>query len=91
MIKKLLQKKIVQLINENIRLDKEHVEFLLNLENVNQLFYQKLKADFPTITPNELKLSALLRCDFSSKDIATIFNISPSSVDMNRYRLRKKF
>ncbi len=89
--KEAFAKKVTLLINDNIRLDKEHVEFQLHLENVNQLFYQKLKEDFPNLTQNELKLSALLRCDFSSKDIATIFNISPSSVDMNRYRLRKKF
>lgn len=86
-----IAKKVTQLINDNLRLDKEHVDFQLHLENVNQLFYKKLKESYPSVTQNELKLSALLRCDFSSKDIATIFNISPSSVDMNRYRLRKKF
>lgn len=86
-----IAKKVTQLINNNLRLDKEHVDFQLHLENVNQLFYKKLKESYPSVTQNELKLSALLRCDFSSKDIAIIFNISPSSVDMNRYRLRKKF
>ncbi len=86
-----ITKKLSSLISHNLRLDKEQVDFQLHLEKVNQSFYKKLEQKFPKITANELKLSALLRSNFTSKDIATIYNISPSSVDMNRYRLRKKF
>jgi len=86
-----ITKKLSSLISHNLRLDKEQVDFQLHLEKVNQSFYKKLEQKFPKITQNELKLSALLRSNFTSKDIATIYNISPSSVDMNRYRLRKKF
>ena len=32
----------------------------------------------------------MLRLNLSSKEIASIQNISPKSVDMSRYRLRKK-
>lgn len=82
--------KLSQLISANVKLDKERLDFQLHVENVNQSFFIKLKEKFPAITENEKKLSALLRINLSSKDIASIYNISPSSVDMNRYRLRKK-
>ncbi|HAN78403.1 MAG TPA: hypothetical protein DCQ31_11870 [Bacteroidales bacterium] len=31
-----------------------------------------------------------MRLNLSSKDIASLLNISPKSVEINRYRLRKK-
>lgn len=83
-------KKLTQLISTNVKIDKERIDFQLLVENVNQSFFIKLKEKFPNITENEKKLSALLRINLTSKDIASIYNISPSSVDMNRYRLRKK-
>ncbi len=83
-------KQINELLITNLRTDKEHANFQLYLENINSLFYKNLKEKFPDITEKEMKLSALLRCDFSSKEIAIIEGISPSSVDMARYRLRKK-
>jgi len=46
--------------------------------------------NFPSMTNNEKRLASLLRLDLSSKQIASILNISPKSVEVNRYRLRKK-
>ncbi|MBE9483461.1 MAG: hypothetical protein IMY74_01370, partial [Bacteroidetes bacterium] len=43
-----------------------------------------------SMTGNEKRLAVLLRLNLSSKEIASILNISPKSVEMNRYRLRKK-
>ena len=82
--------KLSQLISTNLKIDKERSEFQIHIDKTNQLFFKKLKDRFPTITENEKKLSAMLRINLSSKDIASILNISPSSVDMSRYRLRKK-
>jgi DNA-binding CsgD family transcriptional regulator len=45
---------------------------------------------FPALTPNERKLCALLRSGLSSKDIAILTFQNPQSVDVARYRLRKK-
>ncbi|RUA28671.1 MAG: hypothetical protein DSY76_04170, partial [Bacteroidetes bacterium] len=55
-----------------------------------ELFYSALREKYPNLTPNEVRLSALIRLDLSSKEIASILNISSKSVEMNRYRLRKK-
>jgi PAS domain S-box-containing protein len=65
-------------------------EFESRFENVYESFYQKLNQLFPDLTPGEKKLCALLRLNLSSKDIAAITFQNPQSVDMARYRLRKK-
>lgn len=53
-------------------------------------FYTVLLEKFPGLTPNERKLCALLRSGLSSKDIAMLTFQNPQSVDVARYRLRKK-
>jgi PAS domain S-box-containing protein len=65
-------------------------EFESRFENVYESFYQKLNQLFHDLTPGEKKLCALLRLNLSSKDIAAITFQNPQSVDMARYRLRKK-
>ena len=52
-------------------------------------FYEHLRADFPDLTPYELRLCAYLKLNLSTKDIATISNISFDSARVARYRLRK--
>jgi len=53
-------------------------------------FYKQLMEQFPDLTPGERKLCALLRLNFTSKNIASITFQNPHSVDIARSRLRKK-
>lgn len=55
----------------------------------NPDFYDKLRADFPDLTPNELRLCAYLKMNLNTKDIAAICNITPESARVARSRLRK--
>ena len=65
-------------------------DFETRFEQVYEGFYKRLNALVPGLTPGERKLCALLRLDVSSKDIAALTFQNPQSVDMARYRLRKK-
>jgi len=58
--------------------------------NVDQEFLAKLKTEFTELSPSELKLCVYLRLNLSTKEIATLLNITPKSVEIKRYRLRKK-
>ncbi len=58
--------------------------------NVDKEFFKKLKSLFPQLTSNDLKVCAYLRLNLTSKEIASLLNISPKSVEIKRYRLRKK-
>jgi len=78
------------MIRETLQLDKDRDTFQLYVHQNNELFYSALRKKYPKLTPNEVRLSALIRLNLSSKEIASILNISAKSVEMNRYRLRKK-
>lgn len=53
-------------------------------------FLRVLVEKFPALTANERKLCALIRSGLSTKDIALLTFQNPQSVDVARYRLRKK-
>jgi phosphate/sulfate permease len=81
---------LLKQINQSMNIDKERKTFYLHIEETNNDFFLKLEQSFPTLTLKEKQLAALLRLNLSSKDIAHLQNISPKSVEMNRYRLRQK-
>lgn len=58
--------------------------------SVNQDFYETLHKKFPNLTPNDLKICALLKLNFSTKEMARLLGVSTESLQKARYRLRKK-
>lgn len=82
---------IKRLIDENLHMDGDYWEqFVGHFIQVAPHFFEELKQRFPDLTPNEIKLCAYIRIGMSSKQIAQMLNLSPESVNKNRYRLRKK-
>ena len=65
-------------------------EFETRFLQVYNSFYENLLSRFPDLNPNELKLCALLRLNLSTKEICKLSGQRPSSLDIARYRLRKK-
>jgi DNA-binding NarL/FixJ family response regulator len=59
-------------------------------EVANKNFINRMNQEFPDLTQLEKKLLILVRIGLSSKEIAPLMNISPKSVEISRYRLRKK-
>ena len=59
-------------------------------EEVHAEFFDRLKAQFPHLSPKDLRLCAYIRMNMSTKEIATLLNISDRGVEISRYRLRKK-
>ena len=83
-------KKMIKTVSEDDNIDKEWDNFAKHFDKVHSDFVVELKEKHPTITPNELKLSAYLRMNLSTKEIAQLMNISTRGVEISRYRLRKK-
>ncbi len=83
-------KKMIKALSEDDNMDKEWEHFSKHFDKVHSDFLVELKEKHPTITPNELKLSAYLRMNLSTKEIAQLLNISVRGVEISRYRLRKK-
>lgn len=65
-------------------------EFTALFDKVQSGFFSSVQNDFPELTPRDLKLLALIKLNLSAKELAGILGISPNSVNMARYRLRKK-
>ena len=83
-------KDVIKTINRNLNSKSDWEFFEEAFNNADKDFFKKLKSNHPELTPNELKLCAYLRLNLTSKEIAPLFNISPKSVEIKRYRLRKK-
>ena len=83
-------KSVVRLINSNLNNTSDWKLFEEAFNNVDKDFMKRIKSLHPSITPNDLRLCAYLRLNLSSKEIAPLLNISHKSVEVKRYRLRKK-
>jgi AraC family chitin signaling transcriptional activator len=82
--------KVVKIIDKNLNNTDDWKMFQEAFNNADKKFLDKVKDKHPDLTPNDLRLCAYLRLNLSSKEIAPLLNISPRSVEVKRYRLRKK-
>jgi len=83
-------RKVIKSINMNIDSKDDWKFFEEAFNNADKDFFKRLKELHPSLTHNDFKLCAYLRLNLSSKEIAPLFNISTKSVEIKRYRLRKK-
>lgn len=71
--------------------DKEDWKFFEEAFNhADKDFFKKVKSLHPELTPNDLRMCVYLRLNLSSKEISPLLNITFRSVEVKRYRLRKK-
>jgi tetratricopeptide (TPR) repeat protein len=83
----------VALLNKELKQnidDKIWKEFSARFNETNHIFYDKLLQQFPQLTQSELKLCAYLRLNMSTKDISELTGQRTDTIDVARYRLRKK-
>ena len=65
-------------------------EFEARFTSINQSFYNNLKNRFPQLRQTDLKICALVKLNFTSKEMSKLIGISVDSVNTSRSRLRKK-
>lgn len=58
--------------------------------SLNKGFYDRLQKKVPALTSADLKVCALIKLNFSGKEMAHLLGISLGSVHVARHRLRKK-
>lgn len=83
-------KPVIRLIDKNINNAEDWKFFEEAFNHADKDFFKKVKELHPQLTANDLRLCAYLRLNLSSKEIAPLLNISVRSVEIKRYRLRKK-
>ena len=81
---------MVSIFSDDERLDDNWESFAQNFDQVHNDFLSRLKAQYPQLSPRDLKLCAYLKLNLTTKDIAPLLNISVRGIEISRYRLRKK-
>jgi DNA-binding CsgD family transcriptional regulator len=81
---------VIRKIERDIENETYWEVFETHFEQVHEAFLKRLSMKHGNLTPRELRLAAYLRMNMSSKEIASLMNITPRAVENNRSRLRKK-
>ena len=82
--------RLTKMIKKNLKGNEDWEFFEKAFNNADKDFLKKVKKEYPSLTHNDLRLCAFLRLNLLSKEIAPLLNISVRSVEIKRYRLRKK-
>ncbi len=77
-------------IDSSLRSEQEWVLFEQQFSSLHPGFVQKILERCPELTPTELKVCSLLRITLSTKEIASLLNVSSRAVEGHRYHLRQK-
>jgi len=83
---KLIERKLDNLVKNQD--NKE--EFMKLFESIDQDFFKKLVGFNAKLTPLDLKHCAYIRMNVDNYDLANILNVEMKSLQMSRYRLKKK-
>jgi DNA-binding CsgD family transcriptional regulator len=74
----------------SILTEDDWTEFRNLFEKVQIGFFNKLKQQFPDLTPSEQRLLALMKLKLSKREMASMLGIAPDSIKKTRQRIRKK-
>lgn len=77
-------------LGDTMRLTGEMDQFYNQVEQQHKNFVSRLLMRCPSLSEKEKRLAIMLRLGFSSKDISSMMNVEPKSVEVSRYRFRRK-
>lgn len=83
-------KELNSIVKQGLNFDDNWSTFQKHFNNVHPDFFKTLNSEFPSLTNNDLKACAYMRMNLSTKEVSTLTNVTPKSVKMSRYRLKKK-
>ena len=83
-------RKLKMSIQQDLHLDDDWDRFKLHFNQVHQGFIDRLTKEFDSLTNLDLRHCSYIRMNLSTKEISRLLNISPSSVQKSRVRLKKK-
>ena len=81
---------IVKRIDVELKESYDWVKFEFHFKKSNPDFFIKLNDLHPHLTPNDIRICAFIKLNIPTKQMASLLNINPKSLEMTRYRLRKK-
>lgn len=82
--------RLLNMIDRQLESDDDWSLFQKNFDYIHENFFRNLKIRYPELTATDLRFCAYLRMNLTSKDIASLMNISIKGVEAARSRIRKK-
>jgi DNA-binding CsgD family transcriptional regulator len=83
-------RQLIRNIDHELEASEDLKIFDSNLNAVHEEFVDRLKNRYPNLTPNDIRLCIFLKMNKTTKEIATLMNLSIRGIETSRYRLRKK-
>jgi ligand-binding sensor domain-containing protein/DNA-binding CsgD family transcriptional regulator len=81
---------LMRMLDRELESEDYWKEFNLYFNQVDQDFVKSILDKYPKLTQNDLRLCTLLRINLSTKEIASLLNVSNRAVEQSRYRLKKR-
>lgn len=85
-----LYKRLRDLMESTLNDQADWIQFESYFNSAHQQFLDRLRQDYSELTKGDLRICCLLRMNLSTKEIASLLNISVRAVELRRYRLRKR-
>lgn len=80
-----------KVLRNEMHIEKALEKNLVEFQDINPLFFEKINTLAETkLTPLDLKYCAYIHLKLSNKELAQIFNVSPNSIRVTKYRLKQK-
>jgi DNA-binding CsgD family transcriptional regulator len=83
-------RRLLKVIDDNLGDQEDWSLFENNFDEAHENFIKRLKEKHPELSPRDLRFCAYLRMNLSSKEIASLLNVTVRGVEIRRYRLRKR-
>jgi len=77
-------------LKKHLKKDTQWDSFFVHFEELNQGFLDRLRANHPQLTPNDIRFLTFLYMNLSYKEIASLLNITPQSCRKRKERITKK-
>lgn len=81
---------LLKILRGDKQKEKDWENFRTYFENVHQDFFTTIAKEYPKLTVQDQRMCAFIKINLSTKEIATLLNVKPTSVQVNRHRLKKK-
>lgn len=78
------------LMEETLNNQADWVLFESYFNSTHQNFMDRLRQRYSDLTTGDLRICCLLRMNLSTKEIASLMNVSVRAIELRRYRLRKR-
>ena len=85
-----LYNRLRKLMEESLNDQTDWVQFETYFNSAHKNVIERLRTNYAELTQGDLRICCLLRMNLSTKEIASLMNVSIRAVELRRYRLRKR-